>query len=209
MVVLAPPEKLPWVGTLSLLIAVCVYPHVLRRIIHPQRALLLGLMIIPPLFLFGEVDRSILGVGYSSQGGEIALQILLRFMIVMLAVDGLADSIEISSLAGLLERFGLKGLGFSLGVALNVLPTLRQTSVNAWQSLYMRGGLRKQRWRGLGYLIATIITNALRRAEEIALAAEARAYSPEKSHPLPIRRGHFDWLPITLGFPLMMVLLWL
>jgi energy-coupling factor transporter transmembrane protein EcfT len=57
----------------------------------------------------------------------------------------------------------------------------------------MRGGLRKRRWRGIRLLLLTIITNALRRTEEIALAAEGRAFSPEQSRAMPLRSGSMDW----------------
>jgi energy-coupling factor transporter transmembrane protein EcfT len=151
------------------------------------------LLALPPVFLLGEIDRSIWGVGYSSQGLSIGLQIALRFIVVLIALNGLTGSVEITSIAGLLERVGLQGLGFSMGVALNLLPSLQQSSTNAWHSLWMRGGLRRQRWRGIRLLLFSIITNALRRAEEIALAAETRAYSPDRSRPLPIVIGNWDW----------------
>jgi energy-coupling factor transporter transmembrane protein EcfT len=100
---------------------------------------------------------------------------------MMLVSGGMA-----AILAGLVGRFGLHGLGFSLGVAMN-LRSIRG----------MRYGLRKQRWRGLQLLMMTIVTNALRRADEVALAAEARAFSPDRARPLPVQRGRLDWLPIT------------
>ena len=64
--------------------------------------------------------------------------------------------------------------------------SLQQSSLHAWQSLRMRGGLRQKKWRGLRLLVVTIITNALRRAEEIALAAESRAFSPDTCRPAPL-----------------------
>ena len=63
----------------------------------------------------------------------------------------------------------------------------------------MRGGLRRQRWRGLRLLAVTITASALSRAEEIALAAEARAFSPEHARSLPVRFGRWDWLALSLG----------
>jgi energy-coupling factor transporter transmembrane protein EcfT len=70
----------------------------------------------------------------------------------------------------------------------------------------MRGGLRAQRWRGVRLLLLTIITNALRRTEEIALAAEGRAFSPEQTRSMPLRPGSLDRVVavgaviLTLGF---------
>ena len=75
------------------------------------------------------------------------MQIALRILVVLVAIQGMTSSVDISSVAGLLERAGLHGLGFSVGVALNLLPGLLQSAQNAWRSLWMRGGLRKQRLR--------------------------------------------------------------
>ena len=77
-------------------------------------------------------------------------------------------------------------------VALNLLPSLQASSLNAWRSLWMRGGLRRNRLHGLRLLILTIITNALRRADEIALAAETRAFTPGASRPAPMILGSWD-----------------
>jgi len=42
---------------------------------------------------------------------------------------------DIAELAGLLERVGLHGLGFSLGGAINMLTTLRTSTISVWYSL--------------------------------------------------------------------------
>ncbi len=149
---------------------------------NPARAtrwlVMIALLALPPVFFLGEQDRS--------------LQIMLRVIVVLVSVDGFTNSVDIASIAGLLERFGLRGLGFSMGVALNLLPSLQTAALSTWHSLWMRGGLRKQRWRGVRLLLLAIITNALRRTEEIALAAEGRAFSPEQSRALPLRTGSLD-----------------
>jgi energy-coupling factor transporter transmembrane protein EcfT len=128
---------------------------------------------------------------------------VLRALAVLLAVDGFSSAVAISEVAGLLERIGLPGLGFSMGVAVNLLPALRKSSQNTWRSLYMRGGFGRQRWRALQLLLVTIVANALRRAEEIALAAEVRGYSPGRSQTLPLRVGEFD-----VVIAIMLLLLW-
>ena len=86
---------------------------------------------------------------------------------------------------------------------------MRHSSQCTWRSLRMRGGLRRQWRRGLQLLLVTIVANALRRAEEIALAAEVRGYAPEKARALQIKRGNADW-PVAVilgGSWLVMVLL--
>ena len=194
MIMLAPARLLPGIAAICLIIILLSYTGLaLNRLLHPRRLLLLALMALPPLFFLGQRDQSLLGIPYSSTGAIAAIQIMLRFLVVMAAVDGFTHSVEISELAGLFERLGLKGLGFSLGVALNLLPALQQSSLNAWQALQMRGGFRRRRVRALGYLLMTIITGALRRAEGIALAAEARAFSPAAPRAWPIAIKRWDY----------------
>ena len=47
--------------------------------------------------------------------------------------------------------------------------------------------------------MVTITTSALSRAEEIALAAEVRAFSPEHARSSPVRMMRWDWLALSLG----------
>jgi energy-coupling factor transporter transmembrane protein EcfT len=199
MVMLVPAERVHWAAALCLGVGLWLYPLSLKRLLRLRWLLLLGLLALPPVFLLGEVDTSVLGVGVSTEGLLAGLQIAIRFVVVMVAVDGFTSAVDIAAMAGLLERFGLQGLGFCLGVALNLLPALQQSATNAWRSLWMRGGLRRQRWRGLRLLAVTVMSNALRRAEDIALAAEARAFAPESARPMPIQVGSLDWLATALA----------
>lgn len=193
LMVLAPQGYIHIAAAICMVVAALAFPLSLQRLVNIRWLILLMLLALPPIFMIGEVDRSLWGVGYSAEGLQAGLQIALRFIVVVVVVNGFTASMDIAAIAGLLERFGLQGLGFSMGVALNLLPALQQSSMNAWHSLWMRGGLRRKRWRGLQLLIFTVATNALRRAEEITLAAEARAFSPERSRALPVTLGIWDW----------------
>lgn len=202
-VMLAPAPWLPWVAGGCLLVAALIYPHPFRGLMRLRWLVMIGLLALPPLFLVGETDRSLLGVPYSSEGLISAMQIALRILVILVSVQGVTEAVDISSIAGLLERAGLRGLGFSIGVAFNLLPALFQSAQNAWRSLRMRGGLRKKRWRALQLFAVVVIANALNRAEEIAIAAEARGFSPEKSLAYPIKKSKLDWL--ILAFALLSI----
>ena len=206
---LATPESTPVAAAICILVSVLLFPLSPRRLLQWRILIFMLLLSLPPIFFLGEIDRSLWGLGYSSEGLLAGVQIALRFIVVLIAINGLTGSVEITAIAGLLERFGLQGLGFSMGVALNLLPSLQQSSLNAWHSLWMRGGLRRQRWRGLRLLIFSIVTNALRRAEEIALAAEARAFSPERSRAMPIAIGSWDWIILVLALSSFALMLFL
>ncbi len=182
-----------------LTVALAVYPRALRRILRLRWLVWLLLLMLPTVFFFGAHDAALGGITYSSEGLQAALQIAARFVVVLVALQGFTEAVDITTLAGMLERFGLRGLGFSLGVAMNLLPGLQESALHAWHALRMRGGLRRQWWRGSQLLVLTIVTNALKRAQEVSLAAEARAFTPEKARPLPVQRGSLDWLPASLA----------
>jgi energy-coupling factor transporter transmembrane protein EcfT len=196
LILFAPPEKMLWAAGCSVLTAVILYPAALLRIFRPRWLLLIALLVLATT-LTTKPDSSLMGIAYSRAGLLSGLQMALRAVVIFVAVDGLAGSMDISVLAGLLERAGLRGLGFSVGVAMNLLLDLRQSIQNTWHSLWMRGGLRQQRGRALKYFLTTVMINALRQGEEIALAAEARAYTPERARVVPVGRGSLDSLVIV------------
>lgn len=186
-----------------------IYPEAIRRVTRPRLLLLIALLALPAVFL-GEVDLRLFDrIPISVSGAVLGMQMCLRAIVILLAISGMTSAVGITTVAGIFERAGMQGLGFTMGVALNLLPSLRQSTANAWNSLRMRGGLKKRRWRGLQMLFITVITNALRRSEEIALAAEARAFTPEKSRPMPIERGRYDLvlLPTALVSLIIVILL--
>ena len=199
MVMLVPADRIPWAAALCLGVSALVYPVSLRRLLRVRWLVMMAMLALPPVFLLGESDLLVWGVGLSSEGLLTGMQIALRLIVVVVAVDGFTAAVDIAAIAGLLERFGMQGLGFSLGVALNLVPALHRSATCTWRSLWMRGGLRRQRWRGLRLLLVTVVANALRRAEEIALAAEARAFSPELARPMPLKVGRLDWLTTALA----------
>lgn len=195
MVLLPPLERGIVPALIALVVLSALYPFAVRRLARPRWLLILvGLFLVNLFFGIPEEgnDLVILGLHLSSVAAFNGLQMVLRAIVILVAADGLSASVDITEVAGLLERGGLHGLGFSIGVATNLLPDLRQSSTNAWHSLRMRGGLRFQWWRGLQLMVLTVLTNALRHTEEIVLAAEVRAFRPELSRKVSLRIGSLD-----------------
>ena len=195
MVLLPPLERGAVPALIALAVLGALYPSALGRILKPRWLLILASLFLVNVF-FGapgaEKDLLVLGLRLSWLGVINGAQMVLRAVVILVDADGLSASVDITEVAGLLERGGLRGLGFSLGVATNLLPDLRQSSLNAWHSLRMRGGLRSQWWRGLQLMVLTVLTNALRHTEEIVLAAEVRAFRPELSRSAALRKGSLD-----------------
>lgn len=187
------------VGTaLCLVVIAGMYLTVFKRMFNFRLVLLGFILALPPIFMIGEVDRSLFGFAYPSEGLLVGLCAGVRFWVVLLAVFGFTGAVDIPSLAGVLEKIGLRGLGFSIGVALNLVPSIKDAILKSWYSLKMRGGFRKQWLRSAQLYLVIVITNALRQAEEIALAAESRAFSPERARPMPIQFNWMDWLVLPV-----------
>ena len=210
VMVLIPPVERGLVPALVTLAALgALYPFALRRLTRPRWLLILTSLFLVNLF-FGVpeegTDLMVLGLPLSSVAMVNGLQMVLRAIVILVAADGFSASVDITEVAGLLERGGLHGLGFSIGVATNLLPDLRQSSTNVWHSLRMRGGLRSQWWRGIQLMALAVLTNALRHTEEIVLAAEARAFRPELSRKVPLRVGALDgWVAAACALSLVLV----
>ncbi|MDX9990816.1 MAG: energy-coupling factor transporter transmembrane component T [Anaerolineales bacterium] len=210
MVLLPPLSRGLVPALLTLVVLVAAYPFALQRLARPRWLLILGGLFLVNVF-FGVPesgpDWMILGLPVSSVALMNGAQMTLRAVAILLAADGLSSSVNITELAGLIERGGLQGLGFSIGVAANLLPDLRQSSTNAWHSLRMRGGLRANWWRAIQLLLLTILTNSLRHADQIVLAAEARAFRPELSRTTPLKIGTLDgWLILGEASLLILIL---
>jgi energy-coupling factor transport system permease protein len=208
LVLLVPATRIWLSAGICLVVAVALYPVSFRRLLRWRILLLLGMILLASLFFGGvQPDSRLFGIPFSIVGLVGGLQMVVRAVVILVAVDGFSAAVEIGEVAGMVERLGLRGLGFSIGVAFNLLPALRQAGLNTWHSMWMRGGLRKRRLRSLRLMLVTIITNALRRGDEIALAAEARAFTPERSRLIPLRRGRLDsWLALPLLAVLLAVL---
>lgn len=166
-----------------------------RGLLRPSVLVLLLFLVLSPLVVPGQEGSGASWTEGLLKGAGMAL----RAIVILSALACLTGRVSISEIAGVLERFKLNGLGFSLGVAVNLLPALEQSAQVTARSLWMRGGLRRNRWRSLKLLVVTVLSNALKRAEEIALAAEARAFSPEVARVLPLRVGTLDWFLIVFG----------
>jgi energy-coupling factor transporter transmembrane protein EcfT len=204
MVLFMPAERLFLAAGVTLLCLAVLYPASLRRLFRLRWLVFSLLLVLPILLWSGGIETAAGTPADTMDRLALGLQMVLRMAVIIVTVDGLSTAVDIAEVAGLLERFGLRGLGFAVGVAINLLPALRRSGQAAWYSLRMRGGLRAQWRRGLQLLLVTILMNGLRQAENVALAAEARAFAPERAVALPVKRGGYDGYLATA-----LILVWL
>lgn len=174
-------------------LALLFYPAALRQLRRPRFWIFALFLVASGALLLGEGETQAPVFTFSAGGLETGAQMALRAVTVLLTVSGCVGAVGVSEMAALLERAGLQGLGFALGVAANMLPVIQETTHNAFSALRLRGGLRRRRLSALRLLLLTIIVNSLRYGDQVVVAAEARAFSPEWIGPLPLR-----WSPADL-----------
>lgn len=177
---------------LAVVLAILFHPAALRIGRSPTVWGFTTLLLVSGALWLGVPDTRVGAVAVSRAGLAAGLWMAARALAILLAARGLAASTSPGELAGLLERAGLPGLGFTLGVAVNLLPALERSAQHTWDTLRMRGGLRHRRRAALRLATLTVMSGALRRADEIAIAAEARGFGLRRARPPALRRGRLD-----------------
>jgi energy-coupling factor transporter transmembrane protein EcfT len=173
----------------------------------------LWLFIVPSLLLsplvIGEKDISLCGLWVSREGLWAGLWMTLRALSIALAASIFAGAVSAPQMARIFERLRLKGLGFALGVATNMLPTIQETMETSYQALRLRGGFRRGRLETVRLLLVAIIAGSLRRGDDIVCAAEARAFDPTRSQGPPLHMTRADLALVgvltLLGLALLML----
>jgi energy-coupling factor transporter transmembrane protein EcfT len=148
-------------------------------------------LLLSPL-LIGEKDIVLGGVSISEEGFWAGLWMTLRALAITVAMGTFASAVSVPQMAQLFERLRLKGLGFALGVATNMLPTIQETMVTTYHALRLRGGFRRPRLETVRLFLVAIIAASLRRGDDIVSAAEARAFDPTRSQSPALRVARAD-----------------
>ncbi len=115
LVVLVPPNRLILAVALILGLAAILYREAFRGLLRGRWLLLAALLALPAAFWVpGPGDES--GrLAVTAPGLIAALSIFLRAFVVLVSVEGFSSRVDVAEVAGLLERIGLHGLGFSMG----------------------------------------------------------------------------------------------
>ena len=137
---------------------------------------ILSTLAIAP-FILGEADLRWGVLGISRAGLETGAWMAARAATLMLAFSASLGALSVAQMMGLFERLGLRGLGFALGVALNLGPVLRDTVEAAYHTLRLRGGFRRPLQTARLFLV-TVIANGVRYGDDVVQAASARAFDP-------------------------------
>jgi energy-coupling factor transporter transmembrane protein EcfT len=164
------------------LLAVLVALHLL---LQPSALLLFTrlrfwLFALAPLLIgtavFGPRDLSLGFFKVSTQGLLAGLWMCVRTVCLLLIFQLAMGGLSVARLIGLFHSRGLRGLGFALGVAYNMLATLSEISCIVLNTLRLRGALRRHPLLSLRLFVVAVVSAALRHGEDIVHAATARGF---------------------------------
>lgn len=178
---------------LSLAIAVVVYPAGLHLLARRRTWLLLTMLVLSATLVGPSPVWHIGPLGLSPAGALLGVYMVIRALTILVALNGLVSSVPVDQLGSVFERAGLKGMGFAVGVAFNLMPLIQSSLVASWRSMRLRGGLRRP-LTAAKLMLVTAVCSSLSCADEVVLAAEARAFSVERS-----RAPAFTWRRRTLA----------
>lgn len=189
-------------------LAVLMHPAGFRILGRPALWVLLAALALPPLLLTSPRDLDLpLGLAVSGAGVALAVSMAARSLVIAVAAAGFEATVSVRELTGLFEFAGLRGLGFSLGVAVHALPVARQTWATSARALRLRGGLRWHWARDVALLGMTVVGNALRHADEVVEAAHARGFSPDRHERTPPDHWQADlvWIAVLAAAAVMIL----
>jgi len=200
LVGLLPDQRVALLLGSVLLFALLTGSDGLRPLRRPRFwTLILSALALGPLVL-GEKDLAWGWLHLSRAGFWMGLWMALRALCLTVAFSVALSALSVSEMARLFETVGLKGLGFALGVALNLLPILQENATAAYHTLRLRGGFRRRPWQALKLFLITVIANALRHSDDVVNAAAARAFEPTVRRGEPVR---FRWADGLLAVALL------
>jgi energy-coupling factor transporter transmembrane protein EcfT len=161
-----------WRAVLAVALAACLallfYRAAFRALTHPGLWVFIAVLVVSMTFWVGEPTTMLGPLPASLTGLASGVQMALRAVAITLAVRGLAARVSPGESAGLLERIGVKGLGFTVGVAFNLLPSMERSVSQTLDTARLRGGSILRRPHLLRLAAVTALTTAVRRAEEVA-----------------------------------------
>lgn len=131
-------------------------------------------------------------------GLSMGLEMAGRTLTLMLAFSLGMSALSLSDMLAVFDRLRLRGLGFALGVAMNLLATLQDMARATFETIKLRGGLRRP-LVALRLFLVTLVSNTLRYGDQIVHAASVRAFDPSAGRARTLSPRQADaWLAAAL-----------
>ncbi len=129
----------------------------------------------------------------------MGLEMAGRAMTIMLAFSLGMSSLSLSDMLAVFDRLRLRGLGFALGVAVNLLSTLQEMARTTFEAMKLRGGLRRPT-TALRLFLVTLVSNTLQYGDQVVNAAAVRAFDPNGGRKRALSPERPDvWLALALA----------
>jgi energy-coupling factor transporter transmembrane protein EcfT len=172
----------------------------LRLLRNPRFwAFVLSAVAVGP-FLTGEPDVTLGPLGLSREGLATGLEMAGRACTLTLAMGLGVGCLSLSDVVAVFDQLGLRGLGFAVALAMNLLRTLQEMATVTLQTIWLRGGMR-QPWTALRLFLITTVANTLRYGDDVVSAAAVRAFDPDGGSPtrVPLSRADLRLVVMLLG----------
>jgi len=137
------------------------------------------LPVLTGAFFIGEKNLNIVTLRISSEGILEGIQMSGRALCLLFSFSIVLSKITTGKIIGFFERYGLKGMGFALGVASNTLATITQNSSLVYHTLRLRGGFRKRPIKSFSLFVVVVISSSIRHADDIVHAAMTRGFNTD------------------------------
>lgn len=134
-------------------------------------------------------------VGASSLFGVglwMGLEMASRALALTLSFGLGLSALSLSDLVAMFDRLGMRGLGFALGVAMNLFRTLQEMAAVTFQTIRLRGGLRRP-VVALRLFLVTLLSNTMRYGDQVFNAASVRAFDPNSDQYSRAYRAGLLW----------------
>jgi energy-coupling factor transporter transmembrane protein EcfT len=159
---------------ISILLVLCIFNwKTASKIV--LRARVWGLILAPVVvcsLLTGPRDLGI----FCREGIGTGAAMATRALCIVLSIALITGRLSISHILRFFESRRMKGFGLALGVAYNMLFDLSRTGRVVFETLRLRGVVRKNPLRALWLFIISVIYNALGHADDIVHAAAVRGF---------------------------------
>jgi energy-coupling factor transporter transmembrane protein EcfT len=133
-------------------------------------------------------------VGASTPFGAglwMGLEMAGRVLALTLSFGVGLSALSLSDVVTMFDRLHLRGLGFALGVAMNLLSTLQEMATVTFDTIKLRAGLRRP-LVALRLFLVTLVSNTVRYGDQVVNAASVRAFNPNGGpYSAACREGRF------------------
>lgn len=113
----------------------------------------------------------------SIPGGEVGLTMAGRALALTLSFSLGLSALSLSDVLAIFDRLHLRGLGFALGLAMNLFNLLQEMATVTFQTIRLRGGLRRP-LVALRLFMVTLLSNTMGYGDQVVNAASVRAFDP-------------------------------